>query len=165
MGYNLRIGELSVDYDNDEDCPYVTLSAEGAYHDDAPAFGELGGKSNEKWPSYTGWHDFSDYFNLGSLFYGKGPNGDLIRDDHLIQLHPGVVPLTKTHLKEIEAAVSSHKIKHPNATPTYGEKQKSAFDADENNPEKNWQYCRLVWLHYWVKWALKNCERPVFANS
>lgn len=31
--------------------------------------------------------------------------------------------------------------------------------------EEDWNYNRLVWLEYWVRWAVENCETPAIENS
>ena len=138
MGYSLIIGELEVDYINSEDDPYISLSAKGEKHDDAPAFGEPTDHTNQRWPSYRAWNDFAKEVGLTDLFYGHN------RDDILLQTHPGCVPLTESHRREINAAMSK---------------------ADLDDKDMFWYNARLQWLHYWVNWALDNCEKPVFANS
>ena len=35
-----------------------------------------------------------------------------------------------------------------------------AADADV----ANYHMARLIWLDWWVQWALKNCERPAIYN-
>lgn len=164
MGYSLTIGELKVCYDNDEECPTVDCSARGFSHDEAPAFGEPTDKTSSRWPSYSGWAEFCRFTGLYDLFYGKNEQKETTRDDALLSQHPGCVPLTEKHRREVNAAYEAFKIKYPNAVPTYGN-IKSMLDADPNNPDENGQMCRLVWLHYWVNWALDNCKKPVFANS
>ena len=103
------------------------------------------------------------------MFYGtEYGSKELVRDDGLIINHPGCVPLTEQHRKEINDAVLRWKAKYPNAEPTYGQippEGALGFSVDKENPEENAYMCRLVWLHYWVNWALDNCKQPVFANS
>ena len=106
---------------------------------------------------------------LFSLFYGKNCSGELIRDDALLRNHPGCVPLTERHRKEINEALANFKKVYPNAIATYGrpapEGKMVGFWHDKENPVENGWLCRLVWLHYWVNWALDNCKQPVFANG
>jgi hypothetical protein len=164
MGYTLKIGELDFDYDQDEDYPSIYLTAKTVSHPDAPAFGEPTDHENQRWPSYTAWAEFCRDAGLYDLFFGKET-----RDDTLIREHPGCIPLTEKHRREVNAAMEAWKVKYPDAVPTYGEKcpegEHPLMWTDENNPEENGKMCRLVWLHYWVNWAMDNCERPVFANS
>lgn len=172
MGYTLRIGELEFKYINDEDEPRIELSAASEKHENAPAFGEPTDYENQRWPSYTSWANFCRYFNLYELFYGKNEKGEYCRNDALIAEHPGCFPLTEKHRREINRAYESHKLKYPNAIPTYGKHAPEGADQftkftweDPDNPPENYQFTRLTWLHYWVNWALDNCERPVFENT
>ena len=164
MGYTLKIGELDVEYDRDEDCPAIFISAKQVHDDNAPAFGEPTDFTNQRWPSYGSWSDFCEEAGLEELFYGYHQ-----RDDTLLSQHPGCIPLTEKHRKEINAALENWKRKYPDANPTYGkpcpEGESSLSWEDKDNPKENAMMCRLVWLHYWVNWAMDNCEKPVFANT
>lgn len=163
MGYTLTIGELKVNYDQDLDYPRVDCSADGFEHPEAPAFGEPTDNTSSRWPSYTGWRDFCVFAGLEELFYGAKGKGENVREDYLIIEHPGCIPLTTKHREEVNAAMENFKKKHPKAVPTYG--NATMMEPDPNNPEENGQMCRLVWLHYWVNWAMDKCEKPVFYNS
>ena len=168
MGYTLRIGELNVEYFQDEDDPCIFLTAGHLHHDNAPAFGEITDYSNSRAPSYTVWSDFAQFVELYSLFFGNEPfNKERVRDDALLANHPGCVPLTERHRCEINAALASYKAKFPKAIPTFGKPAPEGkfFWVDKENPEENAYMARLIWLHYWVNWALDNCEKPVFQNT
>lgn len=174
MGYTLRIGELSVEYVNDEGEPRINLSALPIRRDDAPAFGEPTDYENQRWPSYSGWSEFAEDFGLYSLFFGvEGPGSrgsqDRVRDDALIANHPGCVPLTERHRREINDALARWKEKHPDARPTFGRPPPEGTHPfmweDTDNPIENGKMTRMVWLAYWVNWAMDNCERPVFENT
>lgn len=165
MGYTLGIGELDIEYDNEENEPRIVLSARGEAHDNAPAFGEPTDHENQRWPSYTTWANFCRFTELYELFYGKNVEQEWVREDALLAYHPGCVPLTEKHRKEINEALDAYRIKYPKAVPTYGNTLDKILKPDLDNPEENWQMPRLIWLHYWVNWALDNCKRPVFKNS
>ena len=170
MGYTLRIGELQVSYENDESEPRIALTARPESHDDAPAFGEPTDHSNQRWPSYTAWAEFARDFGLYSLFYGTEVGGKYqVRDDALIAQHPGCVPLTERHRREINAALGAFKERHPDATPKFGRPPPEGVHPfmweDPDNPEENGKMTRIVWLAYWVNWALDNCSQPVFENT
>lgn len=165
MGYTLRIGELEIDFNTDKDCPRIYCSAKGVAHDCAPAYGEPTDKENQRWPSYSSWSEFCRFVGLYDLFYGKNIDRETTRDDALLYEHPGCIPLTEKHRLEVNSAYEAFKAKYPSATPTYGEPQDDMLSYDEENPVENGQMCRLVWLHYWINWALDNCEQPVFQNT
>lgn len=170
MGYTLRIGELVVEYYQDEDEPRISVGAKGFSHHAAPAFGEPTDHESERWPSYSTWSDFAEGAGLYTMFFGKyRGSSQLVRDDALLVSHPGCVPLTEAHRREVNAALAAWKIKYPNAVPTFGRPAPDGEDAmlwvDDENPKENGQMTRLVWLHYWVNWALDNCKQPVFENT
>jgi hypothetical protein len=168
MGYKLRIGNLNVQYFQDEEDPCIRLRAECLRHDNAPAFGEITDYGNSREPSYTAWHDFAQFVGLYNLFFGNEPfNKERVRDDALLANHPGCVPLTERHRCEINAALAAYKAKFPKAIPTFGKpaQEGEIFWVDKENPEENAYMARLIWLHYWVNWALDNCEKPVFENT
>lgn len=171
MGYTLRIGELAFEYDNDEDEPRIRLSAKPEKHDAAPAFGEPTDHENQRWPSYSTWSDFAKDAGLYAMFFGYQDEGrrDYVRDDALIANHPGCVPLTERHRRDVNDALARWKERYPDAVPTYGKPAPEGTHPlmweDPDNPIENARMTRLVWLHYWVNWALDNCERPVFENT
>ena len=157
MGYTLKIGELEVNYDKEEE--YISLEAKSEKHDNAPAFGEPTDYTNSRWPSYSSWSDFCKFAGLYDLFFNK--------ETGLIREHPGCVVLTERHKEEIDKAYNEFKKKYPNAVAAYSpiiDYSKGVY-SDEEWPEENGLLCRLEWLKYWVDWALVNCERPVFYNS
>ena len=156
MGYSLTIGELELEYDQEEE--YCGVTAKGFKRDDAPAFGEPTDYTSDRWPSYTGWADFTRFVGLHELFFGE--NG-------LLREHPGCVPLSQRHKQEIDAAYAAFKIKYPDAIARYSPDIdfKHGIYEDPDWPEENNWLCRLEWLKYWVDWALANCERPVFENT
>ena len=90
MGFNLTIGELKVEYSQDDDEPHINVSASGFRHDVAPAFGECSDYTSSRYPSYSVWGEFSKSVGLFSLFYGKDNNayGKLgpvdIQDSHWV---------------------------------------------------------------------------------
>ena len=170
MGYTLQIGELVVEYVQDESEPRIEVAAKGFHRDDAPAFGEPTDGESQRWPSYTSWREFTEFVGLHCLFYGSVTrHSDCIRDDHLIQEHPGCVPITERHRRDVNKALADYKERFPDATPSYGrpppEGTHPLFWEDKENPEENSWMCRLVWLHYWINWALDNCKKPVFQNT
>lgn len=147
MGYSITIGELHVDkYPDDgieSDC--ISFSAKGVHHESAPAFGEPTDFTNSRWPSYSAWSNFLEYAGLYDAFFCNG---------RLIGGHPGVRLVTKDMLELIQQS----KLRMESANPP-------PVATMENYTEKNGYYCRIIWLEYWCKWALENCETPVIANS
>lgn len=63
-----------------------------------------------------------------------------------------VVDLTDDHLTLVKQAISRWKSGHPGTTPGF---------ASYQDP----QLARLLWLEWWMDWALKHCVQPAFAWS
>lgn len=147
MGYSLIIGEAKIKFNNQYGLESTCgLTAEREHHEQAPAFGEPTDFTNERWPSYSAWSDFCSAVGLKDVFYYDGGG-------HLRGGHPGCVPVETAMQQRVKEALEVYKAKHPDAEATY---------AREDKVEG--YLCRLVWLDYWVTWALENCERPVFVN-
>lgn len=59
-------------------------------------------------------------------------------DSGLMSKHPGAVVLTREHLAVVDGVA---------------------------DPEPGYDLDRLVWLRWWMRWALDHCKVPVIANS
>lgn len=162
MGYTLKIGEIFVRKElmdeDDQKTAYFHTGVISEEHKNAPAFGEPTDRQNSRWPSYTAWSNFCDFVGLEDLFYNK--------EYGILREHPGCVPLTQSHKEEIDKALENFKKKYPKAIPSYSTNVKNIMlEEDPTWPEENNFMVRLVWLKYWVDWALENCENPAFYNS
>lgn len=144
MGFNLQIGEAVIDCDADY-CT-ISLSVIDEEHEDAPAFGEPTDRSNQRWPSYSNWHNFIEKFNLSDVFNDE--------EKGLLREHPGISLITQWHKKRIDEEYEAFMRRYPNA--------KASYETDSLNDE---YLVRMVWLRYWVDWALSNCKVPSFYNS
>lgn len=152
MGYSLTIGELKISIQGKGLQSYLDYDAEEVSLDNGPAYGEPTDNTNSRWPSYTSWGDSMDFLGLRKF------------SNAVLAEHPGVVPLTQEHKKEIDEAYERFYAKYPNAKAGYSPNS-DGFREDENWPEENGYAVRLEWLKFWVDWALENCKVPVFANS
>lgn len=153
MGYTLKIGnakpvtdEYSFDWE-----------VESARHDDAPAFGEPTDYTNARWPSYSAWADFCRDTGLYDMFLDKE------EDYALIANHPGIAPINAGHLARVQAAIVQRKLATGDKPPGFWDYDKETNKEIDNG--KDYQLVRLLWLEYWMKWALANCEHPAFQNS
>jgi hypothetical protein len=153
MGYNFIIGNAVLE-EIDPDNPGRPPRVENAEHPDAPAFGEPTDHTNERWPSYTAWRDFCKEVGLVDLFYNKNSG--------LIAQHPGACELTQVHLDEIARALEHRRASNGDKEPGFEDETPEGELIDTG---KDAQLARLVWLEYWVRWALRNCEHPIFRNS
>lgn len=147
MGYSITIGELEVIKQPDDgiesDC--LSFSAKHVRHDGAPAFGDPTDYTNSRWPAYGVWEDALRQFKLADTFYTDRGN--------LIGGHPGVRLVTKDLADTVSMALSLYRLNHPEVNPAH-----NVSDEASN-------LARVVWLDYWLRWALENCETPVVANS
>lgn len=158
MGYNLSIGNAVLEeadpseYDGQFCARY---RVKGVRHETAPAFGEPTDYTNQRWPSYSGWAEFCKETGLHGLFFDNYAG--------IMREHPGCFQLTEDHLRQVREALEQRK----QAT---GLRPPGFFDYDEETQQevdngKDPQTARLVWLEYWIAWALANCARPAIENS
>lgn len=149
MGYSIYIGEYTIDpidprYPDDEPyvhCPEITLP-------DAPAFleDEMSAHNNGRHPSYSGWNDFVWDVGLHEFFFHKQYG--------LMREHAGIFDITKEHLFVVQEALVDYRKKVGDIEPRFGSRY-----------IKNGNLARLIWLEWWMKWALANCKRPAISNS
>lgn len=154
MGYNIDIGNAVPFADEDR----FGWRVESARSESAPTFpnDEMTGNSNSRSPSYTAWHGFCEAAGIEPLFYEKW--------EGLLCSHPGIVLLTKAHHETVKGALDAFKAKHPTTEPGftgYGGPNDTPFTGDDHSPI----LARLIWLEWWMAWALENCEHPAIENT
>lgn len=176
MGYDIYIGETTMQPIDDDEAAWMIedgytpehsriVNGKTVYYkpyvgeikrDDAPTFPNdfMTGNSNNRHPGYSSWSDFCDVTGLTPLFFD--------RETGLMREHPGMQPLHADHALVVDQALKRYRETHPHAVPGFE-------DIDLNTREyTNHGYdpmlARLVWLDWWIKWALKNCENPAIRN-
>lgn len=152
MGYIINIGNAVPRHSKEYGELYARWAVEDATSGDAPTFphDEVTGNSNSRSPSYTGWHEFCRKAGIEDLWYDK--NEGLLRE------HPGCFILTPTHHARVKEALErwrAHATLPPGFSGWHGEDD-GKYDAI---------LARLIWLEWWMDWALKNCETPAVENS
>lgn len=156
MGYSIYIGEGKKV--KDEDGEAYRMTVERIESDEAPLFPDdtLTGQSNGRHPSYGAWSEWATIVGLHHFFFDK--------KEGLMKEHPGWEKLHLRHFWEIRQARKRWEKLHPNAVPGFTE-----FSAWEENEEYQDEYdpmlARLLWLEFWVCYALKHCKNPVIVNS
>jgi hypothetical protein len=107
----------------------------------APVFegDEATGRSNQRSPSYTAWFSWTSAVGLTDLF------SDLLND------HPGIALLTTEHASQIALALKDWRRIHGADRPGFG----GALDGC---------LARLIWLDFWVRWAIGNSSVPAIYN-
>lgn len=126
--------------------PWDGVTVAGMALRNAPQFpnDEMTGQGNGRHPGYSQWSDFCDEAGLEELFFAKHTG--------LMSAHPGTFMLRREHHATVRRALDAWRAKHPTSTPGFG---------GEYDPI----LARLMWLDFWMDWALTNCERPAISNT
>jgi hypothetical protein len=162
MSYSILIGEPEIASEPDDG--HLRLSVRKVELPNAPAFDgdEMTGRSNARHPSYSGWAEFVGAVGLEEFFFGAS-RGERSAADHqrmeekygrydgLMAEHPGCRLLRSRDLGPIEDALSRWRKKHPKAKPGFESGQDPIL-------------ARLLWLEFWVRWALASCTHPSIEN-
>jgi hypothetical protein len=154
MGYTFTIGNAKPNFSKD-DFPYLYSgwAVERATHPDAPTFpgDEMTGNGNERSPSYSVWSDFCKTVGLYSLFYDEY--------GHLRAGHPGCIGIDEEFAISVHLALIAYRGKS---------KLPPGFESDfcyKGPANYDYHLARLIWLDWWVHWALENCETPAIENT
>ena len=153
MGYTFTIGNAVPKFSK-EYFPYLSAGwrVESARHNEAPTFpgDEMTGDGNDRSPSYSVWDDFCRSVGLYDLFYDER--------GHLHAGHPGCIGIDQGFAAAVHSARLSYEA---NATLPPGFHGWSY----EGPHEYDGHLARLIWLDWWVQWALANCETPAIQNT
>ncbi len=137
-------------------------SVEVVESEHAPTFpGERNVGANIRMPSYGSWSTFCDATGLRQVFYPpRVPMTVLLnfircwfQCEWLIARHPGVTRLTAQHARAITDAKTRYMQEHPQVQARY----------DASLEEEH--LAQLLWLEWWIQWALEHCQRPGISNS
>lgn len=157
MGYNISIGNAVPNFSKDEEELHAWwgVKIERLHH--APIFpnDELTGNSNARHPSYIAWHDFCREAGIHELFYSE--------DDGLMRQHPGCFPLKDVHLEAVKLEIKKRKILS-DKPPGFASSEKNDDGSYVDEDKYDAVLARLLWLEFWIDWALKNSETPAIEN-
>ncbi|WP_435549730.1 hypothetical protein [Desulfobacterium sp. N47] len=157
MGYTFKIGNAVPKIYEENDYMFLRFEVEPVVSEDAPAFkgDEATGKTNIRRPSYINWHEFCKETGILDVFFDD--RGNLRFGKY------GCVMLRKSdHIKVKEALELWQKT----ATIPPGFDDSLTFNEEtqqwyeEGEQKYDYQLARLIWLEWWMGWALKNCETP-----
>lgn len=154
MSYDIYIGEASIS-PNRDDAESLRSAERGEQLEvvvyavelpDAPAFAgdKLSAHKNNRHPGYSQWVDFCRAAGLESLFFDA--------DHGLMRHHPGCVLLTPDDLVEVQQAMLAWQVRYPDVSPAFGQRDEDGI------------FTRLVWLEWWIRWALEHCRTPAIYN-
>lgn len=162
MGYTFSIGNAVPEFSKDDGELFARWVVEDATHPDAPTFPNdtATGNSNSRSPSYSAWIGFCSEAGIYDLFYdARG---------HLLAGHPGCVMVTPNDLAKVREA---REVRQKKATLPPGFEGYPEFNKDtqvwETPDEGKYDatLARLIWLEWWMDWALKHCETPAIQNT
>lgn len=142
MSYDIYIGQATV-ADNGEG-EYMATVAE-RHEQKAPRFDndEMTGNGNSRHPGYSQWSGWCDVSGLTALFFDE--------ETGIMRRHPGTFSLNHEHLMTVSAALRKWKEQSPAAVAGFAHGQDPVL-------------ARLVWLDWWIRWALQNCDAPAIHN-
>lgn len=151
MGYTFKIGNATPRHDKD-DFPYLSASwdVDAIECADAPDIpNDICGKRNERSPRYSVWADFLRATDLYDLLMNErgSPVGG----------HPGCWGLTREMADRISEARRDYESKA---------RLPAGFERFDHSGPRSYDdtLARLIWLDWWVRWAVENCETPAIAN-
>ena len=123
---------------------------------DAPRFPGDETRANCRAPSYSQWAFFCHDTGLYSLFHNKTSG--------LMKSHPGMEGFTEEHVRVVRKALAAYQKANPRAMPGWVND-----DEDDGARDIALRYdgnlARLIWLEWWMSYALKNFENPGIYNS
>lgn len=162
MGYTFTIGNAVPEFSKD----YGELSArwvvEAETHQNAPTFpnDNMTGCGNSRSPSYIVWADFCRNTGLSDLFYDERGN--------LHAGHPGCAILKRADLDRVKEAREAWQKKATlppgfEGYPEYNKETQTWESSDVGMYDAI--LARLIWLEWWMEWALDNCETPAIQNT
>lgn len=153
MGYTFKIGNATPKFDKTSFPElYADWEVDAVTHPDAPEFpnDEMTDKSNVRSPSYTVWSDFARQTGLYEFFYNER--------GHLHAGHPGCIGITTEDVDLVAATLARYR---------RGATLPPGFEKwDYEGPQRyDYHLARLIWLEWWMRWAVENCETPAIENS
>ena len=159
MSYDIHIGEADVEGCLEDDEYWARVTVVGKSDENAPCFAGDGmtGNGNSRHPGYRQWADFCRRNGLYELFYAEW--------EGLLKPHPGCKPLKKEHLEKVKESLKKLEEtdkRPPGLDPRYIEDSFAEIPAGEET--HSYDKVRLIWMVWWMEWALKNCEHPAVAN-
>jgi hypothetical protein len=168
MSYDIYIGEAALDVPSAEDRNeswgnYLNVSVAPLTLPEAPSFpGDGPGHENHRHPGYGQWSEFLQRVGLYELFFES--------DSGLMRRHPGASLLRQSDADAIRAALDRWRSIHPGTVPGWCEcvgcrpYRRPEAEAPPHDANLDPNLARLIWLDWWVGWALANCKVPAIRN-
>ena len=162
MSYDIYIGAGRPEFDIEDCYLYARWVVNSEAHDDAQKFpnDSMTGNGNSRHPSYSGWSDFCRESGLYDLFLNK--------EFGLMASHPGCKIIQESHVAEVKKALVDweRKATKPPGFSGFGKFNKETQEWETQDEGKyDHILARLIWLDWWMTWALENCEVPAIQNT
>ncbi len=174
MSYDIYIGnaELLSEWPGEDDEPVAEWTVNSHAEDAAPSFpfDTMTANGNSRHPGYSQWGDFCREAGLYDLFFGveygdpPGFGRERPREGGLMRHHPGIAPLTPAILATVTAARQRRQEQHPDAVPGWDFSSWQKPELDDGVRGRDHILARLLWLEWWMDYALRTCERPAIYN-
>lgn len=160
-GYTFIIGNAVLESHKENGDLITKWVVKSEKNDNAPSFpnDEITGKSNTRSPNYLTWFNFCKETGISNIFYDKS---------NFFRWKPfECIKLKYSTLKQIQKARKSWQ-KTSSKPPGFEDcpKYNKLTDSWEKVDEGKYDAClaRLLWLEWWMDWALVNCENPAIYN-
>lgn len=151
MSYTITIGNAELCADDGTFSVYVPDVA----LDNAPRFPfDPSENTNSRAPGYAMWANFCEESGLHELFFNH--------NDGLMREHPGCFVLTRDHLEVVRGVLGRWKRTNE---PGWDWSNWQSPDKDDGVRGRDGALARLLWLEWWMDWALTNCFRPAIQNT
>jgi hypothetical protein len=171
MSYSIFIGEARVEEPSLEDFKefgftQLDVTVDEVRSDLAPTFSgdDLTENSNGRHPSYVAWAEFAKATGLHGFFFDK--------EIGLMSQHPGAARLHPEHGQQVRNALKAYRQRYPYTKAGWcpcAECQALTRDREAPHDEEidegsSGHLARLLWLDFWITWALANCKIPTLCN-
>lgn len=146
MPYRFYIGDGRIeDAGSSYNEPELRIGVPVLRFEDAPRSAGDAVGANFIGVGYTYWADFCDAVGLKGLFLGLDDDDayDPQKDIRLIDRHPGASRIHPEHLAMVREALARYR--------------------EHAAPDDGYTF-NLVWLEWWMNWALENASTPCIVN-
>lgn len=161
IGYTFIIGNAVPEFSKDKGNLQARWVVQPMQHPDAPTFpnDETTGNGNIRIQDYSVWHVFCRATGINDVFYDE--------DGYLHAGHPGcrmLNPIDLERAKEARRKWQKKSTLPPGFDGLHVRDKKSGYVHTLDKGKYDAHLARLIWLEWWFKWALENCETPAIEN-
>ena len=154
MHHSIYIGQAGIDIDQSGELRTFVLRRQS---DDAPKLvnDNWTGNSNGRHPQRNAWKSFLKEVGLYEFFFDEKV-GLMRKEDTCFLLDALDLETIQNALKNRQKYADERGL-----TPGF---HPDGFTSDKKVENVDPHLARLIWLEYWVKWAIANCDIPAIYN-